>query len=133
MYPSLQRRTDNAHQPGLSSARETRGNCIRTCEECVSACSDVVALCYRADEDGSLARPQAAAIECAAFCKMAVALLTRETEHASTFCTLCASVCDACARQCELEDDSTFVRCAKLCRLCAAECRSMVAAPFVMH
>jgi hypothetical protein len=109
-------------------------SCIRACEACIARCTDFAAFAATSGDADDLQKCRALAVECAAFCRFAVALMQRETDHASTFCTLCAAVCEACAFECGRHDEHReAARCAAACRLCAEECRVMVAQPGALH
>ncbi|WP_313699217.1 hypothetical protein [Achromobacter sp.] len=55
-------------------------------------------------------------------------MLAREGEFAQALCTLCALVCDACARQCSTHDFEPCQICAGACIACTLACRDMVEA-----
>jgi hypothetical protein len=61
--------------------------------------------------------------ECAAVCWTSAALMSMDSLFAKQFCSLCADVCDACAKECERHGLNHSKRCAQVCRICAEECR----------
>jgi hypothetical protein len=66
-------------------------------------------------------------LECAEICRATAYFLRRDSEFWKAACTLCADVCEKCARECEqLSGDEQIRACAQSCAQCAAACRQLV-------
>jgi len=95
-------------------------DCSTECERCAEACLDeadiqLMAECIRLDRD------------CADFCRLAVALISRNSRFARQFCSLCAEICETCAAECGHHQAEHCRRCATSCAVCATACRQMAA------
>ena len=76
------------------------GQCIRTCLDCADVCE--------------------------ATAKLAVRRTGQNIEVLRLMLESCASVCDACAEECERHDHEYCASCAEMCRECARDCRAAV-------
>ncbi len=76
------------------------GQCIRTCLDCADVCE--------------------------ATAKLAVRRTGQNIEVLRLMLESCASVCDACAEECERHDHEHCASCAEMCRECARDCRAAV-------
>jgi hypothetical protein len=64
--------------------------------------------------------------DCAEICQTAAAFMARSSDHHHAVCGLCATLCEACAANCErIGQDEEMNACARLCRRCAQSCREM--------
>lgn len=64
-------------------------------------------------------------IECAMMCQMNVSMMSMGGQFSQEHCSLCAKICDACAKECSMFKDEHCQKCADACRSCADECRNM--------
>ena len=47
-------------------------------------------------------------------------------QYAKQLCSLCADICEECAKECERHTDMDHCqKCAQICHKCAEECRKM--------
>lgn len=105
---------------------ENLASCIKACYDCATECNQCFASCLKEQDVKMLARCIALDIDCAQACAMAAAAVSRGSENAKLFCTLCAEICDRCAQECELHKQMEHcAKCAEACRRCAQECRRM--------
>ncbi len=93
-------------------------DCAAACEHCATECLGeanvtMMADCIRLDRD------------CADFCRLAVALMQRQSQFAKQLCGLCATVCEACGSECGKHQAAHCKACAAACRRCAELCRAM--------
>lgn len=100
--------------------------CIHQCHDCETTCQ--LTLMYGLRQGGTYA--EAAHIrlllDCLALCQTCTGRLSRDSEFAGRYCTLCADVCDRCAASCEqFAGDAQLVACAASCRRFAESCRAM--------
>jgi hypothetical protein len=108
-------------------AHETYHDCIDACEACAAECEHCATACLSEKQVESLTRCIRMDRDCADLCRLAAALMSRDSSFAREVCRLCAAICDACAAECERHDMEHCGRCAKACRTCATECRKMAA------
>jgi len=101
--------------------------CIEACDACALACDACATACLREADPKAMARCIAFDMDCADLCRLASALMARDSEHVRDVCRICATVCDACAGECAKHDMDHCQRCAEACRRCAYECRTLAA------
>ena len=63
--------------------------------------------------------------ECACICKLAASFMAGDAKYAMDLCKLCSTICDDCAKECDMFDDDHCPKCAEECRKCANECNMM--------
>ncbi|MCY1061586.1 four-helix bundle copper-binding protein [Nannocystis sp. SCPEA4] len=103
--------------------------CIDACMDCATACEMCGSSCLAETNVAEMARCIRMNQDCADFCFMTVALLSRCSEHAQRLCQLCADVCDACGAECAKYPVAHCQQCAEACKSCADECREMARGP----
>ena len=101
--------------------------CIQACLKCAVACDTCAASCLAEDDVKMMARCIQTDIDCADMCRLAAALMARESEFAKSFCSLCAKACRACAEECKKHEADHCQECANACLACAEECERMAA------
>lgn len=101
--------------------------CIEACNTCAAACSHCAMSCLQEAHVQHMRRCIQLDIDCAEFCRMAAAVMSRGSEFAEKICAVCADICEACARECGQHANEHCQACAEACRLCAQECRKMAA------
>lgn len=105
----------------LNAVIEKTFECQRVCNMCFDAClkeDDVkmLAECIRLDR------------ECADICAMVSTFASREGALTNDLISLCATICQACGKECEKHTDMEHCqKCAKVCFECADLCREYVA------
>jgi hypothetical protein len=109
-------------------AHQQFATCIDACNKCANACDHCATACLKEKDPKPMARCIALDLDCAEICRLAAALMARDSEFAGTVCGMCADVCEACAAECAKHDMEHCQECAEACRRCAAECRRMSAA-----
>lgn len=99
--------------------------CIDACTRCAQACHECIGMCL--NEPDVKARKQCInmLMECACICTDASGFMAMDAQHAKELCTLCATICDKCAQDCQMFKDDHCVKCANECKACANECRMM--------
>lgn len=125
----------STHRP-LPPPTATKGvtdACVAACQTCATACLSCADACLTEDPKG-----QADCIrlnqDCAALCRTTGEILARGTisDGASihALLTACASMCAACATECEKHAGhmAHCKRCAEACRACETACRAALAA-----
>jgi hypothetical protein len=106
---------------------KAHGDCLAACTKCAEVCNETFHYCFSHLKDGHKEHARAATltIDCQDFCKLAAALLARESDMMEHACTACAEVCRACAAECKAHDDPQMRECAEACSACERTCRAM--------
>jgi hypothetical protein len=99
--------------------------CIDACGRCTQACYECFEACLNEADVQARTKCMKMLAECARMCQMSVAGMSSNSNYAKDHCKLCGTVCDACARACEMFKDQHCQLCAQECRACAQECRNM--------
>lgn len=64
-------------------------------------------------------------VECAMMCQMSVSMMAMNGQYSQEHCSLCARICESCAKECNMFNDEHCHKCALECTSCANECRNM--------
>ncbi len=100
--------------------------CIDICSKCVQICQECINLCL---QEGNV-RERMYCIktlqDCAEICSTSACFMSRGSGHIREICTVCAAICESCAKECSTFSDNHCQTCADICRQCASECRSML-------
>ncbi len=99
--------------------------CIEECLKCLRACEECFTACLAEADVQSRVNCIKILNDCAEICAQAVQFMSRNSSYAKALCKLCADICDACAQECGMHNDSHCPQCAQICRQCAQECRTM--------
>lgn len=99
--------------------------CIDACNICAQACNECFMLCLNEPDVGARTKCIAGLVECAGICKLSACFMSADAQHAKELCTLCATICDACGKECGMFKDNHCSKCSDICKACAAECKSM--------
>lgn len=110
-------------RPAMAQSRYAP--CIEACNACADACDHCASACLAEEQPKPMAHCIALDMDCAAACRFAAGVMSRDSEFAQAVCGLCADVCDACAQECGRHDMDHCKACAEACRRCAEECRRM--------
>ncbi|TCO74358.1 uncharacterized protein DUF326 [Marinisporobacter balticus] len=100
-------------------------SCIDACKECLQACEECFTLCLREADVKSRVNCIEMLRDCVDICELAIGYMSRGSKYAQDICNTCATICDACAKDCEMFQDAHCKKCAEICRRCADECRKM--------
>ncbi len=106
-------------------AHEHYADCIEACHACADECEHCADACLGEQDVKKMAECIRLDRDCADMCRLAAALMSRDSAFAVPFCQLCATIFDACAAECEKHDMDHCRACAEACRRCADECRRM--------
>ena len=105
----------------LATAARHAMFCSLICTSCADAC---------AAEAMDMSQCIRTCLDCADVCEATAKLAVRRTgqniEVLRLMLESCASVCDACAEECERHDHEHCASCAEMCRECARDCRAAV-------
>lgn len=99
--------------------------CITDCKACAEIC--VAAIPHAINVEGEhLSRPQVSLLQlCADICQISARSLLKSVDYHDPILRACASVCDACAKECQDLNDEFMRKCADICRSCARSCRQI--------
>lgn len=103
------------------------GDCLKACLHGAEVCNETFHYCFGHLKDGHTehARIAELTIDCQDFCKLAAALLARESSMVAHACSACAAACQACAEECQKHDDQQMKECIAACLACEKSCRAM--------
>lgn len=113
------------HQP-LKMNEEPMEACIEACLACYRTCLET-AMGHCLEAGGRHVEPAhfRLMIACAEACRASAHVMLTRTPHHTSTCAACASLCDACADDCERLGG--MEACVAACRRCAETCREMSA------
>ena len=103
--------------------------CAEACGHCEAACNEAFHHCLGESGSGKAehARMAQMVIDCAAFCTLSTALISRHSTLMTTSCRACAEACDKCAEECSPHASSEVMKhCVESCKKCAETCRKMI-------
>jgi hypothetical protein len=104
-------------------------SCCDACGTCAEACNKAFHHCI---EQASAAKPRHAKMaqtvaDCAAFCALSAAMISRQSAMMTLSCRACADACRRCAQECETFDTDIDMKiCLDACQRCEESCRNMV-------
>lgn len=101
--------------------------CMDLCNDCVQACEQCLSSCLKEPDVQARVRCIHLLRDCIDICALATRYMSRNSSYAQQICSICATICEACAAECAKFQDAHCQECADLCRKCAAECRKMSA------
>ncbi|SDQ95005.1 protein of unknown function [Virgibacillus subterraneus] len=110
----------------LSASPTNMDYCIEACLKCARACEECTTACLLEPDVQARIRCIQTLNDCAEICFQSAAYMSRNSTFANQHCQICATICDACAVECEKFKDNHCQECAKICRECAEACRNMV-------
>lgn len=105
-------------------------DCIEACNVCVVTCTQCAMACLEEEHVQHLRNCIRLNMECVAYCRLAVELMSMDSSRSKEFCAICAAICEACALECEAHAARGMDHCricAEVCRQCADACREMAA------
>ena len=104
-------------------------NCIEKCLYCFVTCRTTCQNCVAGENPHHPLLRNIPLLQCAELCRDVRTFLERGSELWDVACSLCADLCESCARECkQVPDDEQFRICGEACEECAATCRLLVAA-----
>lgn len=104
----------------LKTVMDAVHSCQQACNNCFDACLneediDMVRECIRLDR------------ECADVCSLVLSFSGREGSLRNDLVSLCATICQACGKECEKHEHMQHCQdCAEACFHCAEVCREYV-------
>lgn len=102
-------------------------SCIQACSACAIACETCAAACFEEPDMPMMRACIQLDRDCADMCRLAEALMLRNSALADDFCQLCAKACQACAEACAKHSHEHCQQCAQACQHCADECLALAA------
>ncbi len=102
--------------------------CMDACDRCAAQCEHWADTWRHEPHTESIADCISLAQDCAEFCRMAVAMMRRESHFTAEICRVGAEICDVCAAQAARHEHAACQQLASECRACAEECRRLTMA-----
>jgi len=101
-------------------------SCINACNACAEACIQCAKLCQKEPNSLLMQRCIALNLDCAEFCWLAAAYMTRDSEFCDLIREDCAEICAICAEECAKHSVSHCQKSAEACRQCVDECLNLI-------
>jgi hypothetical protein len=105
--------------------------CDEACGHCEAACNAAFHHCISQAAAGKAEHAKMAqlVVDCAAFCTLSAAMISRHSSLMIESCRACAEACHRCAEECgTAAADEMMKTCATACKRCEESCRNMVKA-----
>jgi len=99
--------------------------CIDLCNKTAKSCDELVVTCLGQENAAYMRDAILAAVDCAAFCRMAAGFMARDSQMAQLICEDCSEICMSCAEEFSQHPAEHFQICVTICRECANECLKM--------
>lgn len=99
--------------------------CVDSCLASFSKCTEAIQHCLLLDGAHSERNHIALLQLCADQCVLAARAVLLGSDLFEEICAAAETVCDACADDCSLWDDTILKECARVCRTAARACREM--------
>ncbi|MFZ6816716.1 four-helix bundle copper-binding protein [Undibacterium sp. Ji22W] len=101
-------------------------SCIEACNHCHASCLHTAMMhCLEMGGAHVEATHFRLMMDCAAICQTSASMQLSGSSFHQALCTICADICEACAKSCETVGGMDA--CVKACHDCAASCRKMSA------
>ena len=95
---------------------------IDACIECATMCNHCAVSCLEEKDVQQLTKCIRLDLDCAIICRVTAELMSLSSAYSSELAELCATVCTACAQECQKHADMEHCNeCADACRKCAEE------------
>ncbi len=99
---------------------------ISVLAECADACNNCSTACLEEKDIQKMAACIKLDMDCAQFCAVTAAFISRGSDHAKHLLKECAEICRKCAEECGKHSDMDHCKvCAEACRKCAEACGKM--------
>ena len=105
--------------------------CDEACGHCEAACNAAFHHCITQAAAGKVEHAKMAqmVVDCAAFCTLSAAMISRHSSLMVESCRACGEACRRCAEECGTAgSDEMMKTCATACKRCEESCRNMVKA-----
>ena len=99
---------------------------MRDCWECRDECQDMLFNHCLQQGGDHVAQPHVKIMtDCIEICQITADFLRRKSPLSESLCSVCAEVCEECAKSCAQLGDKKMDKCAETCRQCADSCRQV--------
>ncbi|WP_252315407.1 four-helix bundle copper-binding protein [Sinobaca sp. H24] len=98
-------------------------NLINALHECMTACNHCFDACLNEEDPGMMSECIRLDRECADICGYLEQAIARNSPFVKELAAVCATICEACGKECEKHDHDHCQECAKACFACAEACR----------
>lgn len=108
----------------LYMTHEQNQQLLKTLHECMEACNHCFDACLKEDDVKMMADCIRTDRECADMCAFLEQAVTRNSPFVKELAGVCATICEACGKECQKHDHDHCQECAKACFECAEACRA---------
>lgn len=98
---------------------------LKTLHECMEACNHCFDACLKEDDVKMMADCIRTDRECADMCAYLEQAITRNSPFIKELAGVCATICEACGKECQKHDHDHCQECAKACFECAEACKAV--------
>lgn len=98
---------------------------LKTLHECMEACNHCFDACLKEDDVKMMTDCIRTDRECADMCAFLEQGVTRNSPFVKELAGVCATICEACGKECQKHDHDHCQECAKACFECAEACRAV--------
>ncbi len=109
----------------LTGVTQNHQSCIDSCSKCTQACYECCTACLNEPDLNARKNCVSMLVECAMMCQMSVSMMSMNGKFSKEHCSLCAQICDDCAKECGMFKDQHCQECSQICKECSDECRRM--------
>jgi hypothetical protein len=116
----------HSHTTGHSAVMK---ECAEACGHCEAVCDETFHHCIAQAAAGKVEHAKMAqmVVDCAAFCTLSAAMITRHSPLMIESCRACGEACRRCAEHCSsAASDEIMKKCVAACKRCEESCRNMV-------
>lgn len=111
--------------PVMTTSVRKYQQCIDACIRCMQICNECLSSCLQEPDAKARANCIKTLRVCADVCMLSAQAMSMDSAQAKAICSLCRTICDACAMECKMFKDDHCQDCAKVCKECAEECARM--------
>ncbi len=94
--------------------------------DCYHVCTETIQHCLKMGGKHVEQKHLNLMMDCAKICLTMADFLMRNSEYSKKLGSICAAICDTCAKSCEAVGlDDEMKRCIKACKKCAETCKDL--------
>ncbi|GKU85190.1 four-helix bundle copper-binding protein [Niallia sp. NCCP-28] len=97
---------------------------VRSLQECMIACNHCLNECLAETHVEMMLDCIRLDRECAEFCSYLEQAVIRKSPFVHALTSLCISICEACAKECQKHEHRHCQYCAEICTQCLAVCKN---------
>lgn len=98
---------------------------LQIIHECMTACNKCYDECLKEDNVKMMVKCIRLDRECADMCGYLEQAITRDSPFIAELAAVCATICEACGKECQKHDHDHCQQCAEACFKCAEMCKKI--------